>query len=49
MDTARDTCKGRLFGEAEDEFLPFATITVSKDAEDGNYCEKASYRWKWFL
>ncbi|MDD3502393.1 MAG: carboxypeptidase-like regulatory domain-containing protein, partial [Candidatus Cloacimonetes bacterium] len=25
--------KGRLFGEADDEFLPFATITVSKDAE----------------
>ena len=25
--------KGQLFGEGEDEFLPFATITVSKDAE----------------
>ena len=32
--------KGRLFGEAEDEFLPFATITVSKDAEMATICEK---------
>ena len=25
--------KGQLFGEGENEFLPFATITVSKDAD----------------
>lgn len=32
--------KGQLFGEGENEFLPFATITVSKDADQKKALKK---------
>ncbi|NLZ94379.1 MAG: TonB-dependent receptor [Bacteroidales bacterium] len=41
--------KGQLFGEAEDEFLPYATITVSKDAELTNSVKKLPTDGKGFF